>query len=548
MTPAAPGPRMRPPQPANPRRVRAALTLEDQVRFAYFVPDPTAYGPPNTHSQSLGAPKAFGKISSSVHPSPLDHAARSTAHVPGPGSYSAPDLHRFALPEGGRLNRNPPVEKVKYFDEYPQPGPGQNGIPEDPTRPRLVHGAFGRDKRVSKYIMDEVNRSKNIPGPGAHDVLESMDALDPFCPEGGRTMGQGKPGSYFDAATSRYKDNPDPGAYTLQSGLKTNTAVGKVVYRYESATMSETKDLVNRIAGGMQEAPGPGAYDVPDPQPSGPVPSLKGRSLPFAMPHPFAYNCAPDTLGKYSSSVLNRNSSDMIFGTGVRKGGRGSRTKPGSPDPNGDLVEEKQLPVEVGPLAAEQPESQVEWRAGGFASLKKTRSSSSPQQKPEHPLVREAAKCYPMLQRKHRSASSFLPMASRRSESVGTHATSEECERLRCGKWQLGALANGLHQATAAALEPLDVDKLKRDAIKVLELKAKERMSLEGVSRAKQQVVLEEMRSVMHEKVKPAPPAEAPAASPGSGGLAPQAPQLDPGAAAMAGTPAAEDIDEGAEA
>jgi len=511
------------------------------VRFAYFIPDPTAYAPPNTHSQSLAEPKALGKISSAQHPSPLDHAARTAAYVPGPGSYSAPDLHGITLPEGGRLNRNPPVQKPKYFDEYPQPGPGQNGVPHDPTRPRNLYGAFGRDKRVSKYIMDEVNRSKNIPGPGAHEVMESMDAVDPFCPEGGRTMQQGKPDSYFDAATSRYQDNPDPGAYTLPSGLKTNTAVGKLVYRYESATMNETKDLVNKIAGGVNEAPGPGTYDVPDPQPSGPVPALKGRSLPYAMPHPFAYNCAPDTLGKYSNSVLNRNSSNLIFGTGVRRGaGKGARgSKPETPMDDGDAVEEKHMPVQVGPLAAEQPEAQVEWKAGGFASLKKNRSSGPSQQKPEHPMVQHAAKCYPMLQRKHRSASAFLPMASRRSENVGTHASSEECERLRCGRWQLGALASGLEKATSVVLEPLDVDKLKRDAMKVLEDKAKERMNLEGVSRAKQEIVLEEMRAVMREKVKPSPEAppqpSAPdlgAARADSGVPSPEAVQLDAGAAA----------------
>jgi len=115
----------------------------------------------------------------------------------------------------------------------------------------------------------------------------------------------------------------------------------------------------------------------------------------------------------------------------------------------------------------------------------------------------------PKLQRKQRNKSQFLPMASRRSESVPTHNTSEENSHLRCGKWHLGVLAAGIERATAAALEPLDEERLKREAMRGLQDKAKERMRLEGVSWAQQQAVLEEMRGVLFEQVKPTPEQQA---------------------------------------
>merc|ERR550534_540167 len=160
MMPPGPGPRARPAQPATQRRPRMAATLEDQVRNAYFVPSPTTYSALNSHSQDLVEPKALGKISGSVHPSPLDHAAKAKAFVPGPGSYSTPDTQPFALPEGGRVSRKAPTQRFKPFDEYPMPGPGHVGIPNDPARPRQVSGAFSKEKRVSKYIEDGIQRSR----------------------------------------------------------------------------------------------------------------------------------------------------------------------------------------------------------------------------------------------------------------------------------------------------------------------------------------------------------------------------------------------------
>jgi len=491
----------RPQQPSLPRRVRACTSIEDQVRHAYYVPNPASYSPINSHSQGIAESKRLGKISESRIPSVLDYSQKVKAFVPGPGFYNTPDTREFPLPEGGRVSRNAPVERFKPFDEYPRPSPGEYGVPNDPARPRHVNGAFTKEKRVSKYIQEAVDRSKKLPGPGDHDVVEAMDSSKPFCPEGGRCLMQTKPPSYFDQAPLPTEGNPPPDAYNISSGLKSNVNPGKLVYRYESATIGETRELVQRYAG-SGDAPAPGTYNVPDPAHLGGAPTLKGRQLPYAMPHPFAYNCQPDYDGKFAQqpSVLQRNSAELIFGTGVKRGmsqskGSAKNSRPSS----GDRVKDKELPPSVGPLAAEQPEAQVEWKAGGFATIK--RSKSAAVIKAEHPSVREAAKCYPMLQKRHRSSSQFLPMTVKRIDSVPTHEGSEECDRLRCGKWYLGSLAAGLQKATDAALEVLDEEKLKRDAIRGLSDKAKERMRLEGVSYSQQQLILHEMRDILQEQV-----------------------------------------------
>jgi hypothetical protein len=196
-------------------------------------------------------PRPLGKISSSQHPSVHDHFAKAKADVPGPGNYDTPDTKDWALPEGGRVSRNPPVERFKPFDEYPSPPPGAYGIPNDPTRPSQASGQFSKQPRVSEYIMNDVNRSKSIPGPGAHDVLEAMESQKPFCPEGGRGMMAVKPKGYFEVAPTLTSGNPAPDAYTLPGAIDANRAAGRLVYKYESATMGETRDM----SPGLQEKP-----------------------------------------------------------------------------------------------------------------------------------------------------------------------------------------------------------------------------------------------------------------------------------------------------
>jgi len=342
--------------------------------------------------------------------------------------------------------------------------------------------------------------------------MEAMEVSRPFLPEGGRSLDASKPASYFDAATKLSADNPPPGSYDLPGSFNTKT-VGRLVYRYESATIQETKDLVTKVIGSADEAPGPGSYNLPDPPNINGVPTLKGRQLPFAMPHPFAYNCAPDTMGKYSllAPVRQSNNADQIFGIGVRRGGGNtgpsSKQRPSSAGP--DQVSAKDLKdIPMVPAVVNENDTDVEavqWKSGGFTTLKKSRSTGAV--KAEHPSVEEAAKFYPMLARKHRGtgASSFLPMASRRSETIPTGDTSEEYQRLQRSKWQLNACVQSLAQATSQALEPLDLEKLREEAMTGLRDKATYRMKLEGVPKGHHNMVLAEMASILsHGKSKDA--------------------------------------------
>ncbi|CAE7449194.1 unnamed protein product [Symbiodinium natans] len=87
-----------------------------------------------------------------------------------------------------------------------------------------------------------------------------------------------------------------------------------------------------------------------------------------------------------------------------------------------------------------------------------------------------------------------------RTESVRTRGASEENQRLGQSKWKLSKALEGIESATNAALEPLDVDKLKQHAMKGLRDKAINRMKLQGVSRDQQEVILEEMDALLRER------------------------------------------------
>ena len=67
-------------------------------------------------------------------------------------------------------------------------------------------------------------------------------------------------------APKLYEANPPPGTYEAKGALHHFAldcegsvefkAVGQVVYRYESATSSETKDMVAKAVGTADETPG----------------------------------------------------------------------------------------------------------------------------------------------------------------------------------------------------------------------------------------------------------------------------------------------------
>eukprot|EP00931_Biecheleriopsis_adriatica_P089096 TRINITY_DN6327_c0_g2_i1.p1 TRINITY_DN6327_c0_g2~~TRINITY_DN6327_c0_g2_i1.p1 ORF type:complete len:558 (+),score=100.31 TRINITY_DN6327_c0_g2_i1:61-1734(+) len=503
LTPNLPGPPpgLRAPKaaPGASRSGFVPRSIEDQVRFSYPNPTPQAYYPYDPHKPDITEPKSLGKISASSHPKPLEYAAKHRAYVPGPGSYDTPGLSEFALPEGGRVSRVAPPQRMQ-LDEYPIPAPGQYGIPNDPTAPALTKGRFGKDPRVTAFIKEQEMLSRGIPAPGTHEVLESMEMTKPFCPEGGRYLDANRPPSYFEMAPKLSASNPPPGSYEVKGALEDKT-VGRVVYRYESATMEETKALHTKVTGGSNETPGPGTYELPVTKPIGGVPAQKGRMLPYAMPHPFAYNCAVDHTRSFLEPVRQRNNADQIFGNGLRPGSqrRGkNRAQSETRFEQGDQLAE--LPFGVGDEEKPPAEDEVQWRSGGFSSLKKSRSVTAVRADIDDVVAQGVGKSYPPLQRKKRSNSTFLPMSSRRTEKIKTYGASQESQRLGHSKWKLSKVCEGIQNAAAAAMEPLDVDKLKRDAMTGLRDKALTRMKLQGVSRGQQEVILEEMNALLQEK------------------------------------------------
>lgn len=498
LAPSPPRPNLRPQAPSGDLQAGnfKPKSFEDQVRYAYHTPAPNTYLP---KKPERGTGKALGKISDSKIPSALDNGQREKALVPGPGSYDTPDQRDISLPEGGRLSRKPPQEKFR-LDEYPVPPPGTYGIPHDPTLPRQLYGTFGKDPRVSKFIQDEVNRSKSVPAPGSHEVMDSMESLRPFCPEGGRYLEQvGRGPSYFEEAAKLADSKPGPGRYNLPGAIRPNKAAGKLVWKYRSETLEETKKIITKVVGTGRENPAPGTYNLPDPAPLAQSPALKGRGLAHGMPHPYAYNCAPDHSGKFDSMspVREQNSGAQIYGRDFSKGAVGKESRTSKARASADEVVATNMPVTLAERDIEQPGETVQWRSGGFAALHKVRSSPVISQR-EHPCVEQCMQHYPSLSRKHgRQDKTFMPMASKRPEIVKTHSKSVDCRQFHRQKWQLGALAAEIKATTDATLEPLDEAKLREEATKGLIDKAKFKMRMEGLGKEQQDLVLAELPGVL---------------------------------------------------
>jgi hypothetical protein len=465
--------------------------IEDQVRLAYFSPAPGAHNVKDPSKDQRG-----GKISSSVVPSAHDDGQREKSLVPGPGSYETPEHRDFSLPEGGRLNRKPPQEKFA-LDEYPKPAPGAYGIPKDPNLPRQLYGSFGKNPRVSEFIQNEVNRSKQLPAPGEHDVMEAMENVRPFCPEGGRYLDQvGRGSSYFDSAAKLTESRPGPDRYTLPGAINGSKSAGRLVWRYRSETMENTKKIITRVVGTSSDTPAPGQYDVPDPKPLGPAPTLKSRQLGHSMPHPFSYNCAPDHGAKFATPVREQNSGDQIYGRDHTKGTLG-RSRLAKAAANVEQLTHH-LPTPLLEKDMDKPDDEVQWRSGGFPSMKKAKSAGAIAKEQEHPGVVEMHKYYAMMSKHHgRKDNAFIPNAHRRPEPVRTHSQSDEYQRLQRKKWELKQVTERIRTLTVAALEPLDEQKLKLEASQGLMDKAKFRMRMEGLSQEQQDLVLGEMPNVL---------------------------------------------------
>jgi len=375
--------------------------------------------------------------------------------------------------------------------------------PTDPRHPDISEPKPGGKISTSKHPspLDYVSKNKSfVPGP-TYVPPPWQRMGKPFCPEGGRFMLEAhKPPSYFDVAPKLSEDIPPPGTYNAKGSVEIK-AVGQLVYRYESATSAETKELIAKVVGDPEEVPGPGHYKLPDPLPLAAPPAIKGRMLPYSMPHPYAYNCAPDHTRSFLEPVRQRNNADQIFGTGWRQGAA-RRGDKGRPAPKDDQVHLAELPPGVGDEEKPEDDGVVHWRSGGF-SIKKSHSTTGVARAPEveSQILEGVGKFYPPLAQRHqRCNSQFLPMSSRRTESVRTREVSEENQRLGQSKWKLAKALRGIENATSAALEPLDVDKLKQHAMKGLRDKAINRMKLQGVSKDQQEVILEEMDALLRER------------------------------------------------
>lgn len=462
-----------PPPPPLPRPTTGPASsyvprsIEDQIRLAYWTPSPHAYSP--TYDPTHFDKKPGGKISEAVLPSPLDAPARTSADTPGPGAYALPP--DFPLPEGGRVNRDPPIQKLKIDHIlYPTPGP----VAYNPENPAATCGKkqlpFSKEKKVPLFIQNEERRARCIPAPGDYDVDRAHDAYLPFLPEGGRICQGEKPESYFDAVTKLSKGVPGPGSYQ-PSDSAWRKPIGVGVWRFESETLAQSRKLVEDATGASSGPPGPGAYSLPEEKPVR-IPSLKGRKLPHAMPRPYNYNCMPDLCQKFKSFVPLReqNSGDAIFGgpRQLRRSASSSAAVSGAATPA----------AEAAPPSADSGE-EVRWEAGSFgraAELAQARRrlpramSAGRTRPPLHEVVGEVAKTYPQLHghgaKTKRAAPKpeVLPMKSEKAQHVSTEVGSEDYERFSAGKWRLEAVSEGLQSITEAACEPLDLEELRRSA------------------------------------------------------------------------------------
>lgn len=541
---------------APPKQPRAKdwkpTSIEDQIRHQHYVPTPHEYRPqmPARFEGPTG-----GRFSEGHVPSALDAPIRTSKGVPGPGAYNVPPP--AFVPEGGRMFQRPDAVKGELDREAlkanNEPGPGAHNPSDKITKPKIDGIKFEKASKEAKYIKDNIRLASQVPGVGAYDAAAAAEYVKPFIPEGGRALMASKPQTtYFEDAAALTGANPGPAAYTLPGSLDIRP-VGQPVFRHESATAAESKRLVDRIiADNSGSTPGPGTYTLPDPHPLMPAPSQKGKSLPHGMPKPFDYNATPDYAGNFAprpkemkslAPVRQKNSGDQIFGRFSASGGQApgqarERSSAGgdvldggkilgrvndSGDPGDDVWEdEPEGEAEIGGGgASEEIEDKVVWKEGGFETsggggsrimdqsterdglsgggsrpgMPRARSMGALGAQSRHPAVEKAAKSYNRLSGfRKKPTTTFLPMASRRCPIVRTEDTSLAYQRYYVAKSRLEeAGARITQQMEEKVLEPLDLDKLLSDAQNVLELKARMRLRVEGLSREKRMKVLAEL-------------------------------------------------------
>lgn len=504
------------PQPPSPlfRGSFKAASIEDQIRLAYHTPEPGRYDPVQPRNITHGG------FNHANVPSMLDAVAKTHEGLPSPGAYDTRNPHGLDLPEGGRLNRNEPYQSVLPAD-FGVPSPCHYDQTADPTRPRQLYGSFGLDPKYPKYIRDEELRAKEIPAPGSYDIEAASEAALPFLPQGGRIGAGPKPSSYFDAAAKLAEGKPDPGAYDPPGAFQVRPQ-GMSVLRHQSATVEESKALVEKMVNLTGSTPGPGTYHFPDPMSPDNIrgsPTLKGRKLPHSMPQPYQYNCAPD-YGKKFIPFRQQNSGDQIYG---RQGhARKHMLALQERELQGHDVNLDATLKTMSDPASEQGEypaisTGASWAEGGFESIRTQGSPSRPpKQSPQrsrstgmlpvsfsHPAVEMAAVSYPKLAGKQRKGTQmFMPMASRRCEVVGTKDYSLEYRKFHLSRDRLGQLSAGLRDAAGATVLQVDPEEMKNEAYKILEHKAKSQLRLEGVPYDKRRLIIQEMREMFESPTK----------------------------------------------
>jgi hypothetical protein len=170
-----------------------------------------------------------------------------------------------------------------------------------------------------------------------------------------------------------------------------------------------------------------------------------------------------------------------------------------------DEIFASNMPLTLAEREIEQPGETVQWRSGGFAALRKVKSSPVIERK-EHPAVDCVKHHYKALSKKHgRSDKTFAPWAHRRPEVVKCSSHSGEYKNLQRTKWKLGSLAAEITSAAAATMEPLDEAKLREEATRGLMDKAKFRMRMEGLAKDQQDLVLAELPGVLLDNGSAAP-------------------------------------------
>jgi hypothetical protein len=245
------------------------------------------------------------------------------------------------------------------------------------------------------------------------------------------------------------------------------------------------------------------------------VPELRGREAGLPLPPPFAYNCGTNHSGSYASynpnnphsnyskytPVRQKNSGAQIWGNGVRrKPGQSTSSQRGSPTAASQVVMDPGMPLDDA-----SRDDAVQWKHGGFTQLKhRSKSEGALRVHPSFELLQKQYEALSKETNPQRDRRTFLPMASKRAESVrvSVGSNSSEYHKLEQGKWALDRLAENIKAVGSDVLEKLDEDKLRRDAMMALRDKARERMRLEGVALDKQEAVLSEMAGVLDEHSK----------------------------------------------